>query len=103
MLTREDNELLTRVGPSTVMGDLFRQYCLPALIPWELEADGPPLRIRLLGEDLIAFRDTNGRIGMLADSCSYRGASFFFGRNEECGLRCVYTRLEVRGGGPPCV
>ena len=90
MLSTEDNELLTQVGPGTPMGNLMRQYWLPALIPWELEADGPPLRVRLLGEDLIAFRDTDGRVGMLADNCSHRGASLFFGRNEECGLRCVY-------------
>ncbi len=99
MLTREDNELLTRVGPGTVMGDLFRQYWHPVLIPRELEADGAPLRVRLLGEDLIAFRDTDGRVGLLADNCSHRGASLFFGRNEECGLRCVYHgwKFDVNG------
>ena len=91
MLTREDNEILTRVGPGTPTGQLMRQYWIPALISSELpERDGPPLRTRLLGENLIAFRDSQGRVGLLADSCSHRGASLFFGRNEESGLRCVY-------------
>ena len=91
MLSQEDNELLTRVGPGTAMGNLLRQYWLPALLPSELpERDGPPLRVRLLGENLIAFRDTEGRAGLLADNCSHRGASLFYGRNEEGGLRCVY-------------
>ena len=90
MLTKEDNETITRVGPGTPTGDLMRQYWHPVMFPYELEADGAPLRIRLLGEDLIAFRATDGRVGLLADNCSHRGASLFFGRNEECGLRCVY-------------
>jgi phthalate 4,5-dioxygenase len=90
MLTAEENELLTRVGPGTPMGDLLRQYWMPALLSAELAADGPPLRVRLLGEDLVAFRDTDGRVGLLANHCAHRGASLFFGRNEECGLRCVY-------------
>lgn len=91
MLSKEDNELLTRVGPGTRMGNLLRHYWIPALISTELpEPDGPPLRVRLLGEDLIAFRDTAGRVGLLANHCSHRGASLFFGRNEEHGLRCVY-------------
>jgi len=73
------------------MGELFRQYWLPALLSSELpENDGPPRRFRLLGEDLIAFRDTSGRVGVLATNCAHRGASLFFGRNEENGLRCVY-------------
>ncbi len=91
MLTNAENELLTRIGPGTTMGNLFRQYWLPALLSSELpERDGPPRRLRVLGEDLIAFRDTSGRVGVLADNCSHRGASLFFGRNEENGLRCVY-------------
>jgi phthalate 4,5-dioxygenase oxygenase subunit len=91
MLSREDNETLTRIGPGTPMGNFFRQYWLPALLSSELPAlDGPPKRLRILGEDLIAFRDTGGRVGLLADHCSHRGASLFFGRNEEVGLRCVY-------------
>jgi phenylpropionate dioxygenase-like ring-hydroxylating dioxygenase large terminal subunit len=73
------------------MGDLMRQYWIPALLSTELpQTDGAPIRVRLLGENLIAFRDTQGRVGMLANNCSHRGASLFFGRNEDNGLRCVY-------------
>ena len=91
MLSREDNELLTRVGPGTPMGDTMRRYWIPALLARELpEPDCPPVRVRLLGEDLVAFRDTQGRIGLLDEFCPHRRASLFFGRNEECGLRCVY-------------
>lgn len=91
MLSREENEVLTRVGPGTAMGNLMRRYWLPALLSEEIpEPDCDPARVRLLGEDLVAFRDTNGRIGLLAERCAHRGTSLFFGRNEDCGLRCVY-------------
>ena len=91
MLSRSDNELITRVGPGTPMGEVFRRFWLPAMLDWELpEPDGAPARLRLLGENLVAFRDTNGQAGFLAESCPHRGASLFFGRNEEAGLRCVY-------------
>ncbi len=91
MLSTHENELLTRVGPGTVMGDLMRQYWIPLLFSSELpENDGAPLRTRILGEDLVAYRDSGGRVGMLADKCPHRGASMFFGRNEEAGIRCVY-------------
>jgi phthalate 4,5-dioxygenase oxygenase subunit len=91
MLTQEDNEVLCRVGPGTVMGNLLRHYWTPALLSAELyENDCPPLRVRLLGEDLIAFRESNGKVGLVANACPHRGASMFFGRNEEAGLRCVY-------------
>jgi phthalate 4,5-dioxygenase oxygenase subunit len=90
MLSVEDNELLCRVGPGTPMGDLMRRYWLPLLYSWELAADGPPQRVRLLSEDLIAFRTTSGDIGLVQNACPHRGASMFFGRNEEDGLRCVY-------------
>jgi phenylpropionate dioxygenase-like ring-hydroxylating dioxygenase large terminal subunit len=91
MLSREDNALLTQVGPGTPMGDTMRRYWIPALVAWELPApDCPPVRVKLLGEDLIAFRDTQGRIGLLDEFCPHRRVSLFFGRNEECGLRCVY-------------
>src|SRR5438046_10565881 len=91
MLSQADNETLTRVGPGTPMGELFRRFWLPALMPSELPGpDCPPVRIRVLGEDLVAFRDTTGQVGFLAANCPHRGASLFFGRNEESGLRCVY-------------
>jgi phthalate 4,5-dioxygenase len=91
MLSREDNELATRVGPSTPMGGLMRQYWVPALLSSELPApDSDPVRVVLLGERLIAFRDTNGQVGLIQNHCPHRGASLFFGRNEEAGLRCVY-------------
>jgi phenylpropionate dioxygenase-like ring-hydroxylating dioxygenase large terminal subunit len=91
MLSAEDNDLLCRVGPGTAMGDVMRRYWLPVLIASELPVpDCAPLRVRLLGEDLIAFRDSSGRVGMLANACPHRGASLFFGRNEQDGLRCVY-------------
>jgi nitrite reductase/ring-hydroxylating ferredoxin subunit len=91
MLSQQDNERLTRVGPGTPMGNLFRRYWIPALLSEELlEADGPPVRVRLLGEDLVAFRDTEGVVGIVSAYCPHRRAPMFFGRNEECGLRCVY-------------
>jgi nitrite reductase/ring-hydroxylating ferredoxin subunit len=91
MLSSEENQLLTRVGPGTPMGRLFRRFWLPAMLALELpEPDGPPARLRLLGEDLVAYRDSDGRIGVLGAHCPHRGASLFFGRNEDCGLRCVY-------------
>jgi phthalate 4,5-dioxygenase len=91
MLSREENELLTRVHPGSAMGGLFRRYWIPALLSEEVsEPDGAPVRVRLLGEDLVAFRDTHGKIGLLDEHCSHRGTSLFYGRNEECGLRCIY-------------
>ncbi len=99
MLSTADNELMCRVGPGTPMGEVLRHYWLPVLFPTELEADGPPLRTRLLGEDLVAFKDTEGRIAFLRNACPHRGASMFFGRNEESGLRCVYHgwKFDVEG------
>src|SRR5438067_6840880 len=100
MLTREDNELVTRVGPGTPMGNLLREYWLPAMMSTELASpDCPPVRIRLLGENLIAFRTTSGKIGVIQNACPHRGASLFFGRNEEEGLRCVYHgwKFDVSG------
>ena len=91
MLTQTQNDFISRVGPGTPMGDLLRQYWIPALQSRELPApDCPPLRIRLLGENLIGFRTTSGKVGIVANACPHRGASLFFGRNEEEGLRCVY-------------
>lgn len=91
MLTEEENELITRTGPGTPMGELFRRFWLPVALSSELpEQDCAPVRLRILSEDLIAFRDTAGRVGLLDRHCPHRGASLFFGRNEENGLRCVY-------------
>jgi phthalate 4,5-dioxygenase len=91
MLSHEENRLLMETNAGTPMGDYFRRYWLPAMLAAELPApDCPPVRIRLLGEDLVAFRDSNGRIGLLDAFCLHRRASLYFGRNEECGIRCVY-------------
>ena len=91
MLSAAQNERLVRTDPGTEMGALLRRYWIPALLAEELpEPDCPPVRVGLLGEKLIAFRDTEGRIGLLDELCSHRTASLFFGRNEECGLRCSY-------------
>src|SRR5258708_431694 len=100
MLSREENDLITRVGPGTPMGELMRRYWIPALLSEEIsEPECPPLRVRLLGEDLVAFRDSMGRVGLLAEHCSHRGTSLYYGRNEECGLRCIYHgwKYDVEG------
>jgi len=100
MLSERDNERLTRVGPGTPMGELFRRYWLPCLLSSELPApDCPPLRLRLLGEDLVAFRDSEGKVGILEAYCPHRRALLFWGRNEERGLRCVYHgwKFDVHG------
>ncbi|MBO0833028.1 MAG: Rieske 2Fe-2S domain-containing protein, partial [Actinobacteria bacterium] len=91
MLKQEINDLLTQTGPGTPMGHMFRQYWIPALLAEELaEDDGPPVRVKLLSERLIAFRDSQGRYGLMDEFCAHRGASLWFGRNEENGLRCSY-------------
>jgi phthalate 4,5-dioxygenase oxygenase subunit len=91
MLSKEDNELISKVGPGTPVGELMRQYWIPALMSSELpENDGRPLRVRLLCEDLIAFRTTSGQVAIMRHSCPHRGASLYFGRNEDEGIRCVY-------------
>src|SRR5688500_4374368 len=100
MTTREENELLTRTGPGTPMGSLMRRYWLPVLYTHQLaERDGPPVRVKLLSEKLVAFRDSTGRVGLVDERCPHRGASMFFGRNEENGLRCVYHgwKFDVTG------
>src|SRR5436309_7438726 len=100
MLKREENELVTRVGPETPMGNVMRRYWMPALLTSELpNPDSDPVRVRLLGEKLIAFRDTNGAVGLVAENCPHRGASLFFGRNEECGIRCVYHGWKFDASG----
>ena len=91
MMSQADNEFLTRSGPGTPMGALLRRFWMPALLCEELpERDGPPRRIKILGEPLLAFRDSNGRVGIVEPRCPHRGADLYFGRNEDCGLRCVY-------------
>jgi len=91
MLSQEENDLLCCTGPGTPMGNLFRRFWLPVALSRELpKPDCPPVRMRILSEDLIAFRNTNGKVGLLSRYCPHRGASLFFGRNEEGGLRCVY-------------
>jgi phthalate 4,5-dioxygenase oxygenase subunit len=91
MLSEADNQRLTQVGAGTPMGKLFRRYWLPCALSEELpEPDGAPVRVRLLGEDLIAYRDSTGKVGLVSAFCPHRRAPMFFGRNEEGGLRCVY-------------
>jgi phenylpropionate dioxygenase-like ring-hydroxylating dioxygenase large terminal subunit len=99
MVSQSENERLTRVGPGTAMGRLMREYWIPACLSSELAADGAPLRLMLLGEKLVAFRDTAGRVGLFDHRCPHRCASLFFGRNEEGGLRCVYHgwKFDVAG------
>ncbi|HSG91976.1 MAG TPA: Rieske 2Fe-2S domain-containing protein, partial [Pseudomonadales bacterium] len=100
MLTAEDNDLLTRTGPETPMGAYFRRFWQPIALSRELpEPDGPPLRVTIMGEELVAFRDSQGRVGLLDRRCPHRGADLFFGRNEDCGLRCVYHgwKFDVTG------
>jgi phenylpropionate dioxygenase-like ring-hydroxylating dioxygenase large terminal subunit len=91
MLRKEQNDLLTQTGPGTPGGRLFRSYWIPALLADELPApDCPPVRVKLLSERLVAFRDTEGRLGLVDEYCAHRGVSLWFARNEECGLRCPY-------------
>jgi len=91
MLTQQENDLLTQTGAKTAMGQYFRRFWQPVALAEELpEPDCAPLRLKVMGEDLVAFRDTKGRLGLLDAHCPHRGANLFFGRNEECGLRCVY-------------
>ena len=100
MLTPEENEFLTRTGPGTPMGKLFRNFWLPILLGEELPSpDCPPVRVTILGERLVAFRNTRGKIGLIDAFCAHRGAELFFGRNEENGLRCVYHgwKYDVEG------
>lgn len=90
-MLKDENELLTRVGPGSAMGDVMRSYWVPVLVSSELEGnDSGPLRVRLMGEDLLAFRDSEGQVGLVGEKCAHRNASLYFARNEGCGLRCVY-------------
>ncbi len=100
MFTKKQNDLLTQTGSVTPLGQMMRRYWLPALLSEEIpESDAPQVRVSLLGEQLIAFRDTNGRIGLIGEQCPHRGVSLFYGRNEECGIRCGYHgwKIDVEG------
>src|SRR5713226_5197535 len=100
MLSAQDNALITQTSKGTPMGELFRRFWLPVLLPEELpEPDCPPIRIKVMGEYLVAFRDTNGQVGVVEAFCPHRRAPLFYGRNEECGLRCVYHgwKFDVTG------
>ncbi|MBO0688918.1 MAG: Rieske 2Fe-2S domain-containing protein [Candidatus Dormibacteraeota bacterium] len=91
MLSEQDNRTVSRVGPGTPMGELMRRFWIPALLSSEVGApDGAPVRQRILGEDLLAFRDTQGRVGVVDAYCAHRLAPLYWGRNEDCGIRCVY-------------
>src|SRR4051794_30046524 len=100
MLTAEENDLLCRVEANAPMGQLMRRHWIPACLSEEVtEPDGAPVRTKLLGEDLVVFRDTDGRLGVLDEYCPHRRASLALGRNEECGLRCLYHgwKFDVEG------
>jgi nitrite reductase/ring-hydroxylating ferredoxin subunit len=100
MLSKTDTDYLCRIGPGTPMGNLMRQYWMPAIRSDELPApDCPPLRVKLLGEELIGYRTTSGKVSLIQNACPHRGASLFFGRNEEEGLRCVYHgwKFDING------
>lgn len=100
MLPKAENDSITLVCPGTPLNAVMRRYWLPALLSREIpEPDCPPVRVRLLGEDLVAFRDSQGRAALLGEHCPHRGTSLFFGRNEECGLRCIYHgwKMDVDG------
>ncbi len=100
MLTPQENDRVTRTGPGTPMGTVFRSYWLPFAMSTELaEPDGAPIRVKILHEDLIAFRGTDGKVGLVSAFCPHRRAPMFFGRNEECGLRCVYHGWKFDASG----
>jgi phthalate 4,5-dioxygenase len=98
-MTPQENDLLCRVEGNAPMGQLMRRHWIAACLSEEVEPDGPPVRARLLGEQLIVFRDTKGRVGVLGEFCAHRRASLLYGRNEECGLRCLYHgwKFDVEG------
>jgi phthalate 4,5-dioxygenase len=99
VLTESENEGLTRVGPGTPMGEMLREFWTPALRSASLEADGRPLRVRLLGQNFVAFRATDGRVGFLNEACPHRCASLALARNEQNGLRCIFHgwKIDVSG------
>lgn len=99
-MNTEMSETLTRTGPGTQMGDLMRRYWVPILSSVEIaEPDGPQVRVQILGEKLLAFRDTEGRAGLISEFCSHRGVSLYFGRNENNGIRCAYHGVKFDRNG----
>jgi phthalate 4,5-dioxygenase oxygenase subunit len=99
MLNDDQNQILTRTGPGTPMGQLFRRFWIPVLLSRELpRPDHPPLRVRVMGEDFIAFRDSDGKVGLVEPRCPHRGANLFYGRNEKGGLRCASRMGRFRLG-----
>jgi phthalate 4,5-dioxygenase oxygenase subunit len=100
MLTQEENEIVTHVGPGTPMGDLMRQYWLPVYLSSDIaENDSKPRRLKLLHENLIIFRDTSGRAVLVTEVCPHRGASLYWGRNEDDGIRCAYHGWKFAADG----
>jgi phthalate 4,5-dioxygenase oxygenase subunit len=99
MLKIEENQLLTRTGPGTPMGELFRRYWIPVLKSDEIEADGKPVKVRILGEDLLAFRNSEGKVGLVDEKCPHRRTSLSLGINAGCGLTCIYHgwKFDVKG------
>jgi phthalate 4,5-dioxygenase len=100
MFSAADNELLVRTDAGTPMGEYFRRFWLPVALSREVgERDGTPLKLMVMGEELLAFRDSNGRVGVIEPRCAHRGAHLYFGRNEDCGLRCIYHgwKYDVEG------
>jgi phthalate 4,5-dioxygenase len=98
-MTPEENDLLCRVEGDAPMGQLMRRHWIAACLSEEVTADGAPVKAKLLGEDLVVFRDSRGRVGVLGEFCTHRRASLLYGRNEECGLRCLYHgwKFDVEG------
>ncbi|MEZ5741149.1 MAG: Rieske 2Fe-2S domain-containing protein [Burkholderiaceae bacterium] len=100
MLSAADNAIFTQTGPDTPMGDVFRRFWLPVCLGQEIrDADVAPRRVTLLGESLLLFRQTDGQIGLVEPRCPHRGADLYWGRNEECGLRCVYHGWKFTADG----
>src|ERR1700722_19374825 len=95
----KDTQVLTRVAPGTPTGELFRQYWIPVVMSSELEPGGAPLRVKLLGEELVAFRSNTGQVGLTDHRCPHRCASLFYGRNEDGGLRCIYHGWKFAADG----
>ena len=89
-LTHEENELLTRIGPGTPAGEVLRRYWHPIAVAQELTDENPTMFVRVLGEDLVLFKDRSGNVGLIADHCVHRGASLLYGRVEERGISCAY-------------